>query len=185
MIAGDCGRVATCCDRTVALVYARPLRGTRACYRDRRDHRDHRDCAWEVLRTGNRRTGTTRILRVALTVHWQSTQRARRPLSQCLRSSQWPGAQAWLAISRWSRWSRWSRPAHWKMKFLAGGPATGWRHSSRAAQPLDGGIPCGRSSHWMVAIPRGRPSHLMAALLAGGPATGWRQFLAGGPAAGM
>ena len=73
----------------VAEVGARPLRGTSACYRDRRDRRDHWDCAWEVLRARNRLTGTTRILRVTLTVHGQSTQRARRPLSQCLRSNQW------------------------------------------------------------------------------------------------
>ena len=45
-----------------------------------------------ALGLGN--TGTTRILRVALADHGQSMQRARRPLSQFLRSSQWPGAQA-------------------------------------------------------------------------------------------
>ena len=40
-----------------------------ACYRDRWDHRDHRDRACLALRTRNRLTGTTRILRVALAAH--------------------------------------------------------------------------------------------------------------------
>ena len=41
-----------------------------------------------------RTTGTTRILRVAWTANGPSTQRARRPLSQWLRTGQWSCAQA-------------------------------------------------------------------------------------------
>jgi len=41
-----------------------------------------------------RATGTTRILRVAWTANGPSTQRARRPLSQWLRTGQWSCAQA-------------------------------------------------------------------------------------------
>ena len=95
------------------------------CYRD---HRDHRDRACLALRTRNRLTGTTRILRVALTAHCRSTQRARRPLSQWLRTSQWLARKPPLPPSRRSR------PAHQKMKSL------------RAARPPPVAIPRHRSA---------------------------------------
>ena len=108
----------------MAGVGARPLRGTGACCRDRRDRRDHRDCAWEVLRARNRLAGFA----------WANG----RKRKHCLRAGQWPGAAAWLAISRRSRWSRWSRSAHWKMKSLAGGPATGPPSASPLAPRASG-----------------------------------------------
>jgi len=132
---------------------------TNACYRDRQDHQDPQDCACLALRARNRLTGTTRILRVALSVHatgetpvvpvasheadgvpcrrqdggFPSQLLRARPLTGNaailaahyeLRTGQWLGAAAWLAISRRSRWSRWSRPAHQKMKSLVGVPPT-------------------------------------------------------------
>ena len=70
-------------------------------------------------------TGRTRILRVPLTIHGQSTQRARRPLPQCLRSSRQPGAQARLAMS----WGSWESCRSWP-------PAGKW-NSLRAARQLE------------------------------------------------
>ena len=142
----------------VAGVGARPLRGTSACYRDRRDHRDHRDGAWEVLRTGNRCTGTTRILRVAFAVHgrtfdvhWQSSYSLRNG-----RDARCPSAfgQANGLVRK---------PG---LPFPGGlggpggpGPPTGKWHSQRAARQLP------------AAIPSGRPANFQRQFHAGGPPT--------------
>ena len=166
----------------VAEVGTRPLRGTRACYRDRRDHRDHRDSAWEVLRARNRLAGFARA-------NDQAQQ-------HCLRTGQWLGAEALPSVEPMAR--RGSMACHFPAVSVV--PVV-------SARPLETGIPCGRSSHWMVAflaggpptssgtplraarqlpaaLPCGRPANFQRHSLAGGPATGWRHSLQGGPATG-
>ena len=95
-----------------------------ACYRNRWDHRDHRDRACLALRTRNRLAGFARANGLVR--------------QHCLFTGHLLGAAAWLAISRRSRWSRWSRSAHWKMKSLAGGPATGPPSASPLAPRASG-----------------------------------------------
>ncbi len=135
-------------------------------------------------------------------------------VSQCLRSSYWPGSAAWLAMSwrSWESWRSWS--ARWKMESLAGGPATGRRQSLRTDSGCPGAKPAARGrclaktprtpktprKEWPVrsafhslvicrreAAPRSRPCRILAVLGVLGvlAARHPMKFLAGGPATGM